>query len=240
MSRILIMILLCLSLHPFIGCAAQPNDPLSSVSSSLAMYYPKLKYQQINATPVAGIYEIVVENNEIVYFVPASGHMFFGELWSADAHNLTRESKDRLLSAKLKLLTLDKAIKIGHGPNQVIEVTDPDCPFCRQSSEFFAAREDVTRYIFLFPLDRIHPQATEKARYILSATDPAAAYEDVFSGMYDSQPLPQFKDNGLLDVQRKITAQVGINSTPQFWINGQHVSGFNPQEFEKLLNKTSK
>ncbi len=163
--------------------------------------------------------------------------MFFGELWSAKGRNLTRDSKSRRLSAKQGMFPLDLALKIGNGPNQVIEVTDPDCPFCRKSSEFFAAREDITRYVFLFPLDKLHPQADAKARYILSSNDREAAYEDVFSGMYDNQPLPPFKDNGLLNQHRRIAAQVGINGTPQFWINGQHVSGFNPKQFETLLNK---
>lgn len=240
MSRIFIFLVLCLSLLSFSACAAQQQDQMSEVSSALANYYPKIKYQQINATPVAGIYEVLVENNEIIYFAPATGHIFLGQLWSADGHDLTQESKDRLLSAKLKLFPLDKAIKIGNGPNQVIEVTDPDCPFCRQSEEFFANRDDVTRYIYLFPLSRIHPHSEAKARYILSAADPVAAYEDVFSGMYDSQPPPEVKDNGLLDIQRKIVTQVGVNGTPHFWINGQHVSGYNPQQFETLLNKTAK
>jgi thiol:disulfide interchange protein DsbC len=239
MQRIFIVLLFFCSLIPFNAGATQQQNQIAAVSSALAMHYPKIIFQQINATPVAGIYEVVVENGEIIYFAPATGHIFVGELWSADARNLTRDSKDRLLSAKLGLFPLDKAIKIGDGPNQVIEVTDPDCPFCRQSSEFFAAREDTTRYVFLFPLDRIHPQAAAKARYILSAEDPELAYEEVFSGMYDNQPLPDVKDNGLLEIHRQVAAQIGINGTPRFWINGQHIAGYNPQEFEKLLNKTS-
>lgn len=238
MHRLISSVLLFVLL-PLTACAAPQKDQINAVSSALAMYYPKVKYQQINETPVAGIYEIVVENNEIIYFAPASGHMFFGELWSADAQNLTRDSKDRLLSAKIALFPLDKAIKIGNGPNQVIEVTDPDCPFCRQSSEFFSMRDDTTRYVFLFPLDRIHPQAEAKARYILSADDPEEAYEEVFSGKYDNRPLPQTQDNGLLAIHRKIAAQIGITGTPRFWINGQHVAGYNPQQFEQLLNKKS-
>lgn len=233
----LIFIVLFFFMLPLNACAAPQNNQINAVSSALAMYYPKVKYQQINETPVAGVYEIIVENNEIIYFVPASGHMFFGELWSADAHNLTRDSKDRLLSSKVNLFPLDKAIKIGNGPNQVIEVTDPDCPFCRQSSEYFSMREDTTRYVFLFPLDRIHPQAEAKARYILSADDPEEAYEEVFSGLYDNRPVPETKDNGLLAIHRNIAAQIGITGTPRFWINGKHIAGYNPKQFEQLLNK---
>lgn len=208
-----------------------------AVASALAMYYPQLQYQQINPTPVEGVFELVIKNSEIVYFVPASGHMFFGELWNAQAENLTQASKDRLMSAKRDMFPLDKALKIGDGPNQVIEVTDPDCPFCRKSSDYFATRDDVTRYVFLYPLERLHPEAADKARYILSAKDPQLAYEEVFNGVYDNQPLPPFKDNGRLAEQRQILERVGINGTPRFWINGQHVAGHNPRKFDELLDR---
>lgn len=229
MSLLLVMLPLSASL-------AEDAD-ISAVASSLALYYPKIEQQQINPTPVSGIYEVFLENNEIIYFAPSSGHMFFGELWSSDARNLTQASKDRMLSAKVDMFPLDKALKIGNGPNQVIEVTDPDCPFCRQSSAFFATREDVTRYVFLFPLDKLHPQAAAKAGYILSAKDPQAAYEDVFNGMYDNQPLPEFTDNGLLIEHRRIATRIGITGTPRFWINGHHVAGHNPRRFKELLNR---
>ncbi|MDX2481315.1 MAG: DsbC family protein [Desulfuromusa sp.] len=237
MSRLIFSLFLLLTALSISACAAQQQGQENSVSAALSSYYPQIKYQQIHPTPVDGVYEVVVENGEILYFVPVSGHMFFGELWTADAHNLTRESKNKLLSSKLKLFPLDQAIKIGDGPNQVIEVTDPDCPFCRQSSDFFAGRDDVTRYVFLFPLDQLHPKAAAKARYILTAEDPELAYEEVFSGKFDSQPIPEVIDNGMLDLHRKVASEIGINGTPRFWINGQHIAGFNPQQFEKLLNK---
>lgn len=229
------LILLVLLLLPLSACAAQQQKQIGAVTSSLSQYYPQLKAQGIEPTPVAGIYEVVLDNNDIIYFAPASGHIFLGELWSPNGRSLTRDSKSRRLAAKIDMFPLDKALKIGDGPIQVIEVTDPDCPFCRKSSEFFAARDDVTRYVFLFPLDRLHPQADAKARFILSSDDPESAYEDVFGGRYDNQPLPAFNDNGLLDLHRQIASKVGVTGTPQFWIKGRHISGFNPQDFETLL-----
>ncbi len=237
MLRCILPLFLLLSFLSLSACAAQQKDLSSDVSAALSTHYPQLKYQLISPTPVTGVYEVVVENGEVIYFVPASGHMFFGELWTADARNLTRESKNKRMASKLEIFPLDQAIKIGDGPNQVIEVTDPDCPFCRHGSDFFAGRDDVTRYVFLFPLDQLHPQAAAKARYILAAEDQELAYEEVFSGQYDSRPVPDVTDNGQLDLHRKVARKIGISGTPQFWINGQHISGFNPQQFEKLLNK---
>ena len=219
------------------GCAVTPQEQQNNIAAILIKHYPQIKYQRISPTPVAGIYEVMVEGGEIVYFDPITGNMFFGELWTDDVHNLTQESKDRFMATKLKDLPLDQAIKIGTGPNQVIEITDPDCPYCRKSSAFFAGRDDVTRYVFLFPLDKIHPHSAAKARYILAAKHPEIAYEEVFSGKFDAQPVPAVADNSRLELHRQAAQKIGVHGTPQFWINGHHVSGFNPQQFETLLGQ---
>ena len=229
--------LLSLVLFPVCGLANPPQNEFPAVASSLGLHFPNMPVKQISATPVSGVFEVVTRNEEYLYYAPAGGYLFTGELWHSSGKNLTRESKDRAMTAKLDMFPLENALKIGTGPNRVVEVSDPDCPFCRDGSAFFSAREDVTRYIFLYPLDRIHPQAEAKSRYILSAEDQEAAYEDVYGGLYDNRPLPEFKDNGLLDIHRQIAQEVGINSTPRYWINGSYISGTNLQEFEKILDK---
>ena len=235
MSRFLLLLLF---LPLFLSaCAVKAQEQPINISAALSSYYPELKYQQLNSTPVAGVYEVVTENEEVLYFVPASGHMFLGDLWTADGHNLTQENKNERMTSKLKIFPLDQAIKIGEGPNQVIEVTDPDCSFCRHSSDYFAGRDDVTRYVFLFPLEKLHPHSAAKSRFILAAEDPEQAYEDVFSGKYDVQPVPDAPDDGRLALFRDVVRKAGINGTPHFWINGQHVVGYNPQQFDTLLNK---
>lgn len=237
MLQRLIVLFSVLLMIPLSAAAAEQKPDLSNVTNALMQYFPRVQAEEVAETPIQGLYEVLLEKGNIIYFFPASGHIVTGELWSSQNRNLTQESKSRRMSAKLNMFPLDKAIKIGDGPNIIIEVTDPDCPFCRKASEFFHQRDDVTRYVFLFPLDRIHPKAAAKAKFILASEDQAASYYDVFNGMYDREMPPALDDKGLLDEHRQIAAKVGINGTPQFWINGQHVSGFNPKQFTALLNK---
>lgn len=239
MYRYLLIICLALFAAPFIASAA--SDPnVGGVEASLRMNYPNIQPQRLATTPIEGLYEVLLPNGEIIYFNPKSGNLVVGEIWTSDARNLTKERKAELMTAKVEMFPLEKAIKIGDGPNVVIEVADPDCPFCREGSAFFSERDDVTRYIFLFPLERIHPNATQKARYILSAEDPILAYEEAMGGRFDTEPVPEFKDNGLLDDHLAIAKAVGLTGTPKYWINGQFVSGNNLQAIEKLLVKTTK
>ena len=133
---------------------------------------------------------------------------------------------------------LDKAIRIGSGRTMVIEYTDPDCPFCRKGAAFFRERQDVTLYVFLTPL-AIHPQAKEKAEYILSASDKARAYEDVMSGKMDGKPLTGITDGGkrLLEEHRAFAKEAKVDSTPTFFICGRIIEGFDLRRMEEALGK---
>ncbi len=219
-----------------------PKD--NQVAEALKKFFPQVAEmaEEYRATPVAGLYEVYTPKG-LLYFFPASGHIIAGQLMDSKGNNLTKESVGRAVTKKLDTLPLDQAIKIGSGKNQVIEFTDPDCPYCRQGSAFFAKRKDVTRYVFLFPL-KMHPKAEEKARYILSSANPAKAYEEVMAGKYDATPLPAFKDNGKLSIHLAAGNSLSIRSTPTYWVNGEFVSGANTETFEKLLgdkptNKTN-
>ena len=81
----------------------------------------------------------------------------------------------------------------------------------------------------------IHPDAAVKAAFVLSSEDRAAAYHDVMAGKYDTAPLPEFEDNLLLEEHLELTGQLGVRSTPQFWIDGEHIEGANISELERLI-----
>ncbi len=233
---VLLFLTLVLGSQPAVAAKdtkAPAADP--AVAQALQKYFPQVAAQarHIRPTPVPGLYEVAAGPN-LLYFFPATGHILAGQLMDSQGRNLTRDSMGLEMTEKLDSLPLGQAIKIGNGKNQVIEFTDPDCPYCRKGSAFFAERKDVTRYIFLYPLP-MHPKAEPKARYILSSSNPAKAYEEVMSGHYDQKPLPEFKDNARLDIHLQVAKDMGIRSTPTFWVNGEFVGGANIETIKELL-----
>ena len=216
-------------LLPLTACAS-----MLDVTESLRRDFPTINFQKVTPGPIEGVYQVVADQSEIIYYVPAAGYLMTGEFWTRDSKNLTQQAKVDLMTEKASLFPLDKALVIGKGPNQVIEVVDPDCPYCREGSAFFAGRSDVTRYVFLFPLN-IHENAAAKAAYILSSAEPEIAYEEVMGGAFDSQPLPEFKDNGLLKIHQQVGQQIGIHGTPKFWVNGRFVAGSSLKLVEQML-----
>ncbi|BDV42230.1 protein disulfide-isomerase [Geotalea uraniireducens] len=221
------------------AAVAHAETPQDSPESELKKLFPAMPVTSIKKTPVDGVYEVVTGNN-VIYVHLKTGHVFVGDLYTKEGKNLTAETRNMLIADRFKLLTkadMEKALKIGNGKHTVIEITDPDCPFCRKMHEYWGRRPDVTRYVFFLPLP-MHPTAEKKARYILAAKDKELAFWEVYSGELDKRPDLFDKpndDKGLLAAQRAIVEKLGVHSTPAFWVDGNYVSGANIPLIEKII-----
>lgn len=216
------------------GFAAAKED-FKTETDNLKKNFPNLRVDSVKESPIKGLFEIVA-GNQVFYFSP-DGYLMFGELWSKDGKNLTAEMREKVQAEKVKSIPLDKALKIGSGPRQVIEFTDPDCPYCRKVDEFLAKRTDVTRYVFFFPLRQIHPDAEKKARYILSQKDREKAFREVVSGALDGKPAPEsVHQSAMLEEMEQVAMSVGVRGTPALWIDGTAVNGADIPRITALLD----
>lgn len=204
----------------------------------LAGTFPNLTIDGFAPSPVEGIFEVTA-GNQVFYFSP-QGYLFFGEIWSKEGKNLTAERREQLAAEAVRKLPLVQAVKIGNGPTKVIEFTDPDCPYCRKTDDFLSKRKDVTRYVFLFPLTKIHPEAAAKSKLILCSDDPEKTLHEVFSGKFDSQPitLPVTCDGDRkLQDHIDLGGKLGVRGTPALWIDGNPVSGADLQRIAALIDQ---
>jgi thiol:disulfide interchange protein DsbC len=217
------------------SCLAGQSE--TEVRQTLAKTFPGMKVGEIRSPDIPGLYEVEAGSN-IIYFYPEKGLLVFGEIWTKDGRNVTAEKRAKLAAARLKDVPLDKAVKIGNGRNKVIEFTDPDCPYCRKAAAFFKGRDDVTLYVFFFPLP-IHKEAQAHARYVLCAADKGKALEEVMSGQLDGRETacPDKKADALLREHMDLGTELGVRATPAFWINGQYVAGANIPAIESLLGR---
>lgn len=210
--------------------------------------FPNIRLDSITPTAVTGLYEIV-SDGRVAYYAPGPEYLILGSLITKERRNLTeeraREIEERageIMAQKLKEIPLEQALKIGSGPHTVIEITDPDCTYCRQASAFLSARDDLTRHVFFFPLS-IHPNAEAKIRYIFCATDRALAYEEAMAGKLDDMKFKPCEDNAvaaLVQAHKEIGARIGVTGTPLFLIDGQVISGADIPQMEKILGSKVK
>lgn len=233
-NKILWMMLIALlsPLHLF-----AEGEEERGVEESIRDQFPQLPIESIGKTEIDGLYEIAFEE-KIVYYHPKSGLTLAGELLTKDGVSLTARKKAEITASRIKDLPLEKAIRIGSGKHKVIEVVDPDCPFCRKTAAFFRKRSDVTRYVFLFPIREIHPEAERKSQYILCAADRRQAYEEALSGGLDHEEFEACEDaavSELLEEHKRIGRRLGVRGTPTMWIDGEFVSGADFKKIARIL-----
>ena len=229
-----VFLTLCVSMVLATCVPLQAATPEESLRKS----FPDIPLETITPTAVPGLYEIVA-GGRIAYYAPAQEYLILGEIVTKERKNLTQERNGEIMGQRVKSLPLEKALKMGSGPHKVIEITDPDCPFCRTASTFFSGRTDVTRYVFLYPLS-MHPNAEAKVRYIFCAKDRAKAYEEAMTGKLDEMkftPCDDAKAAELVKTHKEMGDKIGISGlgTPMFVIDGQVVRGANMPEMEKIL-----
>jgi thiol:disulfide interchange protein DsbC len=218
--------------------AALLAPPLHAATpeESFRKSYPGMRIDAIGPTAVTGLYE-VVSGSRILYYAPGSEYLLYGPMVTREGKNLTEERIREIMARGLKTLPLEKALRIGSGPRQVIEITDPDCPYCRRASAFLAGKKDLTRHIFFLPLP-MHPNAEAKVRQIFCAEDRGRAYEEAMSGKLDDMKFTPCKSpaaDELIRVHKEICNRLGITGTPLFMIDGEIVWGADIPRMEQLL-----
>lgn len=221
------------------GTTAQAASKKQSPREAFQRLYPDIKVTSMTKTDIEGLYE-VMSDGKVAYFHLKTGYLILGNIITSQGRNLTQERVGTEMYKHLNPQDLKKAIKIGSGKNVVIEVSDPDCPYCRKMHAFWNTRSDVTRYIFLNPLD-MHPDAVKKVTYIFASADTEKALFEAYSGQLDNNRQlldKKYDDKGRLQEQKTVIEKLKVDSTPVYWVNGTFVSGANKPLIEKLLNKS--
>ena len=207
-----------------------------TTEETLKKDFPNFVFESVMPTPVKGVFAVVYAGQEIVYYIPESGILITGEMIARGGINMTDEVKSEIMSRHYKEIPLEKGIKIGTGPQTVVEITDPNCPYCRNGAKYFAGRTDVTRYIFFWPLS---PDSEQKVRHVLCAKDRVKMYEDVMAAKYDGNATLSVCQDPAVDEQikfyKELGAKIGMTGTPVYFINGRAVRGANTPLIEVFL-----
>ncbi len=145
--------------------AANASSSTDALREVLKAKYPTTSFNEVNETPMKGIYELVAGHN-IFYTDETANYLFFGSMYDmANSRDITQERKDSLTRIDFSALDLKDAIKEvkGDGSRVFAVFTDPDCPFCKQLEGTLAEMTDITVYRFLYPLTSLHPNADKIA-----------------------------------------------------------------------------
>jgi protein-disulfide isomerase len=145
--------------------------------------------------------------------------------------------------------------------NKIIEITDFDCPFCKNAFNYLhdnvKNNKDVAIFLMHFPLN-MHPTAKTKAKIFEAGLKMGYNFA---SELFNDTKLKELDNNGLLDyfakkikdsnkfmelvnskeIENKINDNInyaktlGVSATPILYINGRQIRGFDKEQIDKAI-----
>jgi thiol:disulfide interchange protein DsbC len=220
---------------------AEQDGAASRLQHTLEERFPTIKITAVLPSPVPGIYEVIT-GDRIAYSDPSGDYLFVGRLMDTRTRSdLNEQLIDSYNSIDFHKLPFDKAIKIirGDGRRQLAVFADPDCPYCQELEKNMRSVTDVTVYVFLLPLEQLHPQATAHAHAIWCAPDRSKAWTDWVIDR-KAPPAKSCQDDPVGAI-RVVAQSLRINATPTLFLeNGQRIgSAVSAERLQKLLAQAS-
>lgn len=214
----------------------------AAVRSALQQNFPNDAIKSISKTPVPGVMETVVDGR-IFYLTDDGRYLLGGPLIDIKANqNLTQAHLDRINAIPFDSLPLARAIKRvkGNGSRRIAIFEDPDCPYCRKLEQEMRGIDNLTTYVFLYPIEQLHPGSSNKSKAIWCAKDRAKAWDDAMR----NGAVPAGPANCANPIEKNIAygREHGINGTPTMILANGHrlVGAVSRDELEKQLASAAK
>lgn len=171
----------------FLACAAAAmlataaHADEAAIRTTVQRMFPNDGAPAIASTPIHGLFEVAIDG-QIFYVTEDGAYLLGGPL--IDTRGRRNLTDARLAEFnKIPFDTLNTKLAIswvkGSGARKLAIFEDPDCPYCKTLESTLKEIDDLTAYVFLYPIDQLHPEAAAKSRAVWCAPDRAKAWADV-------------------------------------------------------------
>jgi thiol:disulfide interchange protein DsbC len=212
-----------------LACAATlAGASEATIKAAMQKKYPDITVESVIKTPLAGIYEVYA-NGQLIYTDEKAAYLFTNaSLIDTDKKvNLTEERMNRLTAIRFDQLPLDLAFKKvkGKGTRQLAYFGDPNCGYCKKFEQDLAKLNDMTVYVFLYPV--LGPDSLAKAKSIWCSKNRIKAWDDqLVNGI---APTAAGDCDTPIEKILAFGRQKNISGTPTlFFADGQRVPGAIP------------
>jgi thiol:disulfide interchange protein DsbC len=223
------------------GASAIAGASEATVKAAFLKKYPDVLVESVAKTPLPGIYEVFA-NGELLYTDDNVAYLFVnGNLIDTEKKtSLTEERKSKLTAISFDQLPLSLAVKKvkGKGTRKLAYFGDPNCGYCKKFEQDLTKINDVTIYVFLYPV--LGADSVEKAKSIWCSKNKIKAWDDqLVNGI--APTAPGTCDTTAIEKILAFGKQKGISGTPtMFFIDGQRVPGAIPLEMIEQRLATAK
>jgi thiol:disulfide interchange protein DsbC len=211
----------------------------ATIRKNLAERLPSLpKIDEVTKTGMPGLYEIRVNGTDIMYTDSEGNYLIQGNLIDAKAkRNLTEERVEKLTAIDFDTLPVKDAfiVKRGNGKRKVAVFEDPNCGYCKRFERDLQNVDNVTVYMFLYPI--LGQGSVDRSKAVWCAKDKAKAWTDWMVKDADTAAAAASCNTAALDRNVEFGKKHKITGTPTLiFADGNRVPGAIPAaQVEKFL-----
>jgi thiol:disulfide interchange protein DsbC len=208
------------------------------IRKNLAERIPQLQaIDEVNKSPIAGLYEVRVNGNEIYYTDEQANYLVQGNLIDTKQKvNLTEDRIEKLTAITFDNLPFKDAFTIvrGNGKRKLAVFEDPNCGYCKRFEKDLQKVNNVTIHMFLYPI--LSEDSTVKSKAIWCAKDKGKTWQDWM--VRDQAPTAATCDTSAVTRNVELGRKFKIQGTPTLvFVDGSRVPGaIGADQVEKRLN----
>ena len=209
------------------------------IRKNLPARLPQFKQiDEVRKSEIPGLYEVRVDGSEIYYTDAKADYLIEGSLIDTrNKRNLTEERVEKLTAVKFDSLPLKDAFTLvrGNGERKMAVFEDPNCGYCKRFERDMQKVDNVTIYMFLYPI--LGADSVEKSKAIWCAKDRGTAWLDWMLRDQAVSSTAGGCDATALSRNVELGRKYKINGTPTLlFTNGSRVPGaVDAKKVEQML-----
>ena len=157
---------------------AQQDPAAEKVKAELKKKLTEATVDTVRKVPYGNLYEVTV-GSELFYTDDKASFLFLGSIVDLKTRENVSETRMRQLNkVDFASLPIDQAIKFvrGNGSRKVAVFADPNCGYCKRFERDLLGVNDITVYLFLYPI--LAPDSVQKSKAVWCAPDRGKAWLD--------------------------------------------------------------
>jgi thiol:disulfide interchange protein DsbC len=203
----------------------------AEIRQALKVKFPNVRIDGVQPAPLAGLFEVRFQTQEgpQIIYTDAMANFFVvdGSIVEAKSgRNLTEERLQKLSAIEFNSLPLDLALKVqrGSGKRVLAMFTDPYCPYCRRLEQSLLQIDDITVYVFMYPV--IRPELADHSRAVWCAPDRVKTWLELAAAETPKVPAGGAKCANPIDKVLELGRSLNVRGTPTlFFANGERAGG---------------
>ncbi len=216
----------------------------AAIRKNLPARLPQLKsIDEVRPAAMPGLFEVRVNGTEIYYSDAQGNYLIEGNLIDTrNRRNLTDERIEKLTAIKFDQLPVKDAFTIvrGNGERKIAVFEDPNCGYCKRFERDLQKVDNVTIYLFLYPI--LGADSAEKSKAIWCAKDRGLAWQDWMLRDQIAPAAAAMCDTSALARNVDVGRKHKITGTPTLlFTNGARVPGaVDSKKIEQMLTEAAK